>query len=206
MGEEPPKWDTVMRIYTRSRIVIQATVTVLRLMPLDARRRVEEFVSVIRARSDYAMAGLCGDIDRASAMVFPFRAYEQDPETGKWTQSEVEPQVLVTLPIFRLFSRKAQVGIIAHEFAHAARASQLGQGWHERMQSRYAAEERLADSAAIRWGFGSHIRLLRRGRDRTVNQVLEERAPKIVRRQLRETQRQQDELRSLFAKEDGKEA
>jgi hypothetical protein len=58
------------------------------------------------------------------------------------------PQIIVTLPIFRLFSPKAQAGIMAHEFAHAVRASKFGPGWHEKVQTRYAAEERLADLMA----------------------------------------------------------
>jgi hypothetical protein len=67
------------------------------------------------------------------------------------------PQVLVMLPIFRLFSAKAQIGIMAHELAYAERASRLGHGWHEKMRARYSAEERLANSIAIRWGFGKYI-------------------------------------------------
>jgi len=80
---------------------------------------------------------------------------------------------------------------MAHEFAYAARASRLGQGWHEKMQSRYVTEERLADLIAVSWGFEDHLRRLRRERDRTVNPLLEARAPQIMRRMLNATRDRQ---------------
>src|SRR5271157_5664165 len=98
-----------MRIETRSRAVLQAIAAVLHRMPKGARQVVEEFVFVIRARTDYTI-GMCG-LDPVSAMLAPLYCDS--------TCKACIPQVLVTLPIFRLFSSKAQVGIIAHEFAHA---------------------------------------------------------------------------------------
>jgi hypothetical protein len=163
-----------MRIETRSRAVRQATAAVLGGMPKSARQVVEEFVFVIRASTSYSI-GL-GGLNPGSAMLAPlytdltFKAYS--------------PQVLVTLPIFRLFSAKAQIGIMAHELAHAVRASRLGQGWHEKMRARYAAEERLANSIASRWGFGKQVEAMRLERHGSVDPMLEARGPAIEHRSL----------------------
>ena len=165
-----------MFIKTRSGPVKRAIFTVLQRMPDHARRRVQEFISVIWAQRDYSTFGLDG-IDRASAGLFPL--YNNLKEIG---EKEYAAQVIVTLPIFHLFSPRAQVGIIAHEFAHAERASRLGSGWHEQMQSRYSAEEKLADAIAIRWGFGADISVLHNERHTTVNPIFEARVPKIMRR------------------------
>jgi hypothetical protein len=153
-------------------------------MPKSARQVVEEFVFVIRASTSYTIG--MGDLDPVSAMLAPLY--------NDLTSKAYRPQVLVTLPIFRLFSAKAQIGIMAHEFAHAERASRLGQGWHEKMQARHAAEERLANSIAIRWGFGKYVEAMRRERHGSVNPVLEARGPAIVHRALKQTRRQQEEF------------
>ena len=163
-----------MRIETRSRAVRQATAAVLHGMPKSARQVVEEFVFVIRASTSYSVG--MGGLDPVSAMLAPLY--------NDFTFEAYRPQVLVTLPIFRLFSAEAQIGIMAHELAHAERASRLGQGWHEKMRSRYAAEERLANSIAIRWGFGKYVEAMRRERHGTVIPMLEARGPAIVRRSL----------------------
>jgi hypothetical protein len=159
-----------MRVDTHSAVIHQAKNAVLSRMPNRANRQVEQFVGVLRARTGYAMLGLSG-IDRASAMLVPLGLSE-----------DAEPQVLVTLPIFRLFSREARVGILAHEFAHAARASRFGSGWYKKMLSQYAREEKLADALAVRWGFGENLRIMHRERNETVNPLIDARVPNIVRR------------------------
>jgi hypothetical protein len=182
-----------MKLHTRSGAVIQATASVLRRLPAQGKQTVERFVRDIVTRTEYEIIGLSCEIDTASAMLNPRFERLQDISTNNY-----EPQVTVYLPIFRLFSYKAQIGIMAHEFAHAVRASKLGCGWHEKMQSRYAAEERLADSIAVRWGFGDNIKALRIERRATVNPLLEARGPEIARRMLCKTRRQQAELRARF--------
>jgi hypothetical protein len=164
-----------MQIDTRSQQVIRAIDAVFARMPIRARTIVEDFIEVIRTRSDYPTFGLT-DIDPTSAMLAPlYNGFHFDSYT---------PQVLVTLPIFQLFSPNAQVGIMAHEFAHAVRACKLGPGWHEKMQTRYAAEERLADLMADRWGFSNERAARVRERRSTVNPWLDLRRSKILRRML----------------------
>ncbi len=93
-----------------------------------------------------------------------------------------DAQVIVTLPVFRLFSKEAQVGVMAHEFAHAEHADRLGPGWYEKMLSRYADEEKHADRIAVQWGFGDHIKALRSERHEIVNPLLDSRTRRILRR------------------------
>ena len=142
-----------MRIETRSRAVLQAVAIVLRRMPEQARRTVEGFVVVIRAESNYDVVGVgVTRLGRASAGLYPLYKKHHLAITDDY-----EAQIIVMLPVFKLFSRKAQIGIIAHEFAHAVQASRMGRGWHEQMQSRYAAGDRFADRTASRWGFGDSL-------------------------------------------------
>ena len=94
-----------------------------------------------------------GGINPVSAMLVPFPRNKEAHATDDY-----EAHLLVTLPVFRLFSPKARAETIAHEFAHAIRTLKFGRGWHEKMQSRYAVEERLADALAIRWRFAESIK------------------------------------------------
>jgi hypothetical protein len=145
-------------------------------MPRDARQRVEGFLSVVTASRDYHVMGL-GDIDPASAVLMPM--YEN---IAALCTDNYLAKVSVTLPIFRLFTPRARVGIIAHEFAHAERANRIGKGWHEKMQARYDVEERAANAIARGWGFGNYITAMRREREETVNPTLEGRKQGILRR------------------------
>ena len=142
-------------------------------MPVQWRRRVEEFVTIIRASARYLTIGL-GNIDPASATLRPlYRSLDAI------RNENYEAQILVTTPIFRLFSTEARVGIIAHEFVHAVRASRLGCGWHEKMQANYTNEEKRADLIAVGWGFGKQIRAMRAERLGTVNPYLHEHEAQI---------------------------
>jgi hypothetical protein len=125
---------------------------------------------------DFQALGL-GGIDTASAMLAPL--YRNVEALGT---DDYEAYVVVTLPIFRMFSPKARIGIIAHEFAHSVRALKLAPGWERKMQARYAANEKLANAQAIRWGFGEEIKTNHRERHKTINPWLEAQTPKILRR------------------------
>jgi len=184
-----------MRVETRSRSVVEAVGIVLRRMPSEARKKVEEFVTVVRADRDFHMLGL-GGIDPTSAMLAP--TWKSLSDIGS---TNYNAQIVVTLPIFKLSSAKSQIGIVAHEFGHAWRASQFGKGWHEYMQTRHAAEERLADDWSQRWGFEDNIKIMRDERRRIVNPLLEEQEPVIMRRILDQARRQQEKMRSLIANE-----
>ena len=161
-----------MRFWTRSRTVVQAAATVLRLMPARTRQDVEKFVVLIRASKRFEWDGIGPDFDRSPAVFAPI-SMNFGGDKG---------QVIVTLPIFRLFSQKAQVGIIARMFAHGARAARIGYGWKKEMRSQYYREPQLTDALARRWGFSSYITTLERETARAVNPILDAQAPEILRR------------------------
>lgn len=127
------------------------------------------------------MSGACPEptLDVASAQLFtlPPRDGGLSTPLEDWV-----PVILVHLPIFKLFSRAAQVGIIAHEMAHARRAARIGSGWLEKLQQRGRAEEHGADKLASKWGFARELGKLDAERRARVNPYLERVAPLVVRR------------------------
>jgi hypothetical protein len=92
-------------------------------------------------------------LNPASAGLFPVYGRDFKPPPGG--------QITFFLPVFRLYSRKTIVGVVAHELGHALRASRMGPEWHEEMQRRSQREEHEANALASRWGFGTHIRAMR---------------------------------------------
>jgi hypothetical protein len=164
----------VMRIETNSAPVVLAAKKALRRIPKDKLRTIQLFVCALCARRDYQFCGFGFDLDYASAMLAP-----------RWkdlSSSSYEAQIIVILPIFRLFSAWAQIAIMAHEFAHASRGHMIGEGWCEKMQRRYRQEERLADSIAAGWGFDKELKVLRGEREDIVNPILDQRGPMLRRR------------------------
>jgi hypothetical protein len=129
-----------MRIETTSKPVIRVARAAMKRIPKQTRADIQKFFLALSARSDEQVVSL-GVLDFASAMLAP--------RYRDFSMSAYDPCIYATLPIFRLFSSPAQVGIMVHEFAHASRASAMGDGWHEKVQSQYADEERMADSIAI---------------------------------------------------------
>jgi hypothetical protein len=82
------------------------------------------------------------------------------------------------LPIYRLYTDSAMIGVASHEFAHALRAARYGDDWPEKMgegqrtpeaKRKYEAEERHANAIASSWGFRAQIRAMREERQKFVN-------------------------------------
>jgi hypothetical protein len=91
-------------------------------------------------------------------------------------QSVCGAQIRFILPLCRLYTNKAIIGLVAHELAHALRAAHIGKDWLKKMggewdapgaDRKYLLEERRADAIASAWGFGDQIRAMREER-RTV--------------------------------------
>ncbi len=78
-------------------------------------------------------------------------------------------QILFYKDVFRLFSDKALIGIVAHEFAHALRAFRIGGNWYDEMQKRWRREEKYANKIAATWGFSSNIKAMERERKEIVD-------------------------------------
>ena len=170
-----------MRLFTRSKRVIKAIDRVLWRLPPEDREAIERFVfrvTSVRAWTPIRVAG----VDSTAAMLARYWKAGDDgvkckrQPTGallcERTGDTYEAQVCFNLPVVRLFSDRALVGIVAHEFAHARIAARLGQGWYEKMTARSQTHERAADGLATSWGFGKEIGLMRKERDAKVSAIL----------------------------------
>jgi hypothetical protein len=166
-----------MRMLTRSTRITSAFAAALRRLPKEDRTAIEGFLFCVRAVSEWVTLGLSGDFDPACAVTAPRFLRIEDMGTN-----EYRCQIRFNLPVARLFSARALVGIAAHELAHVRRAARVGKGWHEQFKSREAAEERAADRLAVRWGFRAEIACMRRERVLRVTPMLDRRGPAIMKR------------------------
>jgi hypothetical protein len=165
-----------MRLLTRSKRIRSALKTAFhRLSPKD-RTKVEDFLSRIVAHREWTPLRLSG-FDPASAMVAPFFLSIADLKSKKYGC-----QLVFHLPVARLFSRKALIGIVAHELAHVHIAATLGEGWYEQMKRRERAHERRADRLADSWGFTAEIARVYEERVKRVNPILDKRESYIMKR------------------------
>jgi len=173
---------------TRSKRIVNAIDRVLRRLPREDREAVERFVFRVTAVHAWTPVGVTG-VDSTTAMLARYWKAgdggvkcERKP-TGalhcERTSDSYEAQVSFNLPVVRLFSDKALLGIVAHEFAHARIAARLGQAWHEKMTVRAQTHERAADQLAASWGFEKEIRLMRKERAEKVSAILYSRVHEI---------------------------
>ena len=173
-------------IRTRSPRLRRAFEAVWGRLSLLDRQRVVNVVEKVVADKEWKWLGFAG-LNPESAGLYPAaRLLKRDglplwPSAGGGSASR--PATLrFHLPVCRLFSDRALRGVVAHELAHAARASRFGEEWHDRFQARYDQEEKAADRLARRWGFVSEIQALRRERRLTVNPWVARHEPTVARR------------------------
>jgi len=165
-----------MKILTRSRRIKSALQTVTKRLPGEARKTVEGFLDRVIASREWRSLGL-GGFDPSSAVTAPLFRSLDDLGSERYTC-----QLIFHLPVVKLFSNTALIGIVAHELAHVHIAAGLGDGWHEEMKQHEPAHERRADRPAARWGFAAEIARLHEERRKTVNPILDRREPVILRR------------------------
>jgi hypothetical protein len=168
-----------MMVITRARRIRKALHAALLRIPTADLRHVKAFVWCIRSDREWQIEGLCGVLQQASAGLYPVYSMDQ--------RAVPRAQVIFWLPICRLFSDTALLGVVAHELAHAYQASGIPGDWHARMQQRYEAGERDANRIAASWGFGPEIRVLRQERRKTVSPFLKANESRLVREVLRRT-------------------
>ncbi len=125
-----------MVMMTRSFRIVRG---VLSRIPSDDRKRVVRFVESLKCERAWQSVGLGATVNQSAGGLYPF--FYMDGRVGAF--------IRFSLPVCRRFSDHALTGIVAHEFAHALRASALTGDWHARMQRQYNAEERHADAIAI---------------------------------------------------------
>jgi len=165
-----------MMILTRSRRIRRALRTVRTRIPAKNWQVIASFLVRIRADSGWGFWGLMGRLDRSGGKLLPlYKAVVPISD-----QKNPRGQVCFNLPVCRLYSDRALVGLVAHELAHALRAAEFGSGWYEKMDCRYPAEERIADAIVSRWGLDSHIRRMRHERKMHLTPLLNHREPKIM--------------------------
>ena len=165
-----------VKVLTRSKRIKSALTTVLNRLPSAARIKVEGFLFRITTNRGWRTLGL-GDFDPSSAVVAPLFLSLDQIGTSRY-----KCQLYFNLPIVRLFSNKALIGIVAHELAHVHIAAELGKGWHEKMKRRERAYELAANRLAERWGFAAEIARMHEERLKKVNLILDKRARCIMTR------------------------
>jgi hypothetical protein len=164
-----------MQIRTRSRQIHKALARAQARIPSKDWQTIVSFLSWIHADVEWQML-LPESIDPSSAALLPI--YKRS------TSSIIGAQIRFHLPVFRLFSDKARIGIIAHEFGHALRAEGLGEDWHGKMNGgvRDESEERLANGIASKWGFGKEIKAMLNERKQVVGPYIAKHEAGIVAR------------------------
>lgn len=172
-----------MTFVTRSARILKLVRRVFQKIPEEDRVRIQRFLSAVRCSKEWNLLGLGMEINQTAGGLYPIFSL---------TSGQFQPIgafVEFNLPICRLFSDRAMVGIVAHEFAHARRASRIQGDWDAKMRQRYRAEERHADAIATTWGFGPNIEAMRRERREIVTPYVEKHEVLIVGQVLRRNQR-----------------
>lgn len=115
-----------MQILTRARRIRNALRVVLARLPAKDRQRITAFITRVGTDTAWNL-GLCGvPAEQTSGGLFPL--YD-----GLNMAAPPKGQLRFSLPVCRLFTDRALVGVVAHEMAHALRASTMGPQWLERM-------------------------------------------------------------------------
>jgi len=171
-----------MQINTRSRAIREALARVRKRIPVQDWHAISSFLTRISGEREWRAVGAWGYVDTLWAGLFPV--------LGRCFEAVPGGQIIFFLPLLRLYSRKAIVGVVAHELGHALRASKMGPEWHEHMQRRWQRVEHEANALASRWGFRSHIRAMRNERRRTLNPYLSSPEKKFLGRIHRRDQEQ----------------
>ena len=156
-----------MVIATRSTRIRRLVEEVLRRLPQKDRLAIEAFVGRVRCGREWGTYAFGGLVDGRAAALFPRAPTAQG--------AEQQAELVLYLPVCRFFSDQALTGVLAHVFAHAARAASLGEGWWRLRGDQWKREERKADLLATRWGFAPELRARRQERARVLFPRIEER-------------------------------
>jgi len=183
-------------ILTRSRRIRRALRIVRKQIPTKDWRAIASFVEWLRCESGWQRAGLMSELSKNGGGLFPL----YDPNVPPRDQKNPRGQVRFALPICRLYSDKALIGLVAHELAHAVRAARLGAGWYERMDRRYLHEERVADIMVSRWGLRSQIKAMRQEQRKTVVPLLYQQEPHIMQLLYKRVAKDEEAVRERFSR------
>ncbi len=170
-----------MEILTRSARLRRMIPAVLSRIPeLDA-KEVAGMLAGIRAEREWPPVAVTPLPDQFAARL-------------DFSAAAPNPEIVFHLPVCRLLSDKALMGVMAHAFAHVFRVATSGPGWEGNVKPRGDAERQATEAIALRWGFGSEIQALRDDWNNWVGRLLggqERQIAKDIRRlrERRETKR-----------------
>ena len=184
-----------MTIETRARRIRRALSKVAKRIPRDDWDRIRAFVSDLRAEREWQLGGFGGlslELNSSGAALYPL--FDNFPKDAKASHG----RIVLNLPVCRLFSDAALIGLLAHECAHARAAAGLGPHWHAKMQRRYNANEREADTLAAKWGFGAEIGALKRERRERLTPWFAEHEETIARHVMRRIEAAEEKVRARF--------
>lgn len=181
-----------MKILTRSSRVRRVLRAVEARVPSGDWQKISSFLTSIETDREWAPLGMSEELDPQAAMLRPFYSFEDGKPTVTGSH------ILFRLPICRLYSDEAMVGLASHELAHALRAQKIGENWLRKMggiwsagaDSKYQSEERHADRIASKWGFGKEIRAMREERQKVLNPFIASNEQRIMSRLMKRMERQ----------------
>ncbi len=101
-----------MRILTRSRRIKRAVQAALARIPAKDRQTIMSFVTWVRVDTAWRLVGLV-EVQQSAAELLPLYEREAPFETERGKPPT--GQIIFLLPVCRLFSDKALIGIAAHE-------------------------------------------------------------------------------------------
>ncbi len=186
-----------MLILTRSHRIRRALGIVRARIPSKDWQTVSAFLSKVWAETAWQTLGLGTTISEVAGELRPLKRLQDGSVCGA--------HIRFNLPLCRLYSNKAMVGLVAHELAHALRAAQIGEGWVEKMggvwgpgaDRKYRLEERWADAIATAWGFRAQIRAMREERQTVLNPYLASEKNQILRQIARRDPEAVNRLKNL---------
>ncbi len=195
-----------MKVLTRSRRVRSALKSVLGRMTDVDRRALESVVVRVFCETAWSVYGLAGSINESAGELRPLY-----PDLN-FNDLECRGQIRFRLHLCRMYSDGALRGVVAHEFAHAVRASRRRKGtladWFKAVMAdrRYWHEERQADALAASWGFAREIRSMRNEHRKVIGPFVLAHEPEIRRRMVRRwewDERRAAEIFSVSSSGDG---
>ncbi len=160
-------------IATRSGRIRRLLQEVLHRLPQRDRLVIETFVGWVRCEREWGTYALGNMVDRRAASLLPLAR-------GKRQGDERQVCLVLYLPVCRLLSDMALIGVLACMCARAARAAGFGKEWWRLMEDRWKQEEQAAERLATRWGFAPELGARTMERERVVLPRIDESERQIV--------------------------
>ncbi len=162
-----------MIIATHSTRIRRIVEQVLCRLPESDWLAVERFLRWIRCEREWKSYALGQMLDRRAAVLLPLAKVKREG-------GEPQAQLVLSLPVCRLYSDEALAGILVLVFARPARAAHFGKGWWRIVEDHRKRENEDAEALAIRWGFAVELRARRSERERVVLPEIDENESRIV--------------------------